>query len=126
MGGVPRDVALEFGEELIESRGQESAPDAKVVELLRTGDGVGAVLRFLDLYPAVELEGLGRCEDPRVAEFLLTERERRVDGRTHWAIGEAIHTGDGGARTEMRDVVTSGRYRWVDNASADALTLKPL
>ena len=62
-------------------------------------------------------------DDPRIAAFLGAERERRTGGRTHWAIGESIRAGDEAARTEVRDVVTSGRYRWVDNASADALTL---
>lgn len=88
---------------------------------LRAGDAVGALLGSLDASPGAEIEGLGHVADPRVRERLIAWTGRPEEGRAHWAIGELAIAGERPYLEHMREVVRAGRYRWVDDASGEAL-----
>jgi hypothetical protein len=122
LGGLPRRVAEPFAERLREIVDDEKAEqDAESLQLLEDGDAVGALLVYLETNPRRELEGIGTIDDPRVVAKLRAWANHPVDRRVHWAIGELALADDHDAVQQIEDVVRVGRYRWVDDASADAL-----
>lgn len=123
LGGVPRRTARAWiSRHLLGTEEHERGPEVgRAVERLRSGDAVGALLGYLDDAPNVELEGVGHVDDPRVVPALRRFAQSREDGRAHWAIGELAIAGDPVGLRQMQEVVRTGRYRWVDDASAEAL-----
>jgi hypothetical protein len=73
--------------------------------------------------PTVALAGLGLVRDPRVHALLCEFRDRRELGRHTAAVYELAIGGDRAARAEMWGGCEEGRYMWIDDAGADALTL---
>jgi len=63
----------------------------------------------------------GYLKDDRI-RALLQEKHRRRDDRL-WTTGQLMLMGDEAARKEVWDAMTTGRYRWVDSAGVEVMTL---
>jgi len=80
-----------------------------------------AVLAQVRAVPGVYLAGVGRVKDGRIRAWLEKLRRNREDYAS--ATGQLMLMGDADARRETWAVMTTGRYRWVDNADVEVMTL---
>jgi len=99
-----------------------AAPDPdRVREFIRSRRPVDAVLELLRQEPDSAIWQIGLIEDERVRKWLELRRRQRRD--YPWVTGELALMGDADAKKETWAALTMGRYRWVDEAGVEILTL---
>ncbi len=105
----------------------ETLPDpalrAEFRRLVLEGRPVDALAAVLAARPDHEGWGLGAVDDPRVRAHLEGLRDRRAPGKHRYAIEQLALGGDAAAREELWSAYRAGRYRWVDEADYDTMTL---
>lgn len=99
---------------------EDGATSDPLRRLIRQGKPVEALLLALRREQGwVYLPG--RVVDQRMRKWLVERRARRED--VPWATQQLMLMGDAEARNETWAALSAGRYRWVDEAPTEVLTL---
>lgn len=106
---------------------EESLPDPALREefrrLVLAGRPMDALAAVLAARPDHEGWDLGAVDDPRVRAHLEGLRDRRSPGLHRYATEQLLLAGDAAAREELWSAYRAGRYRWIDEADREPLTL---
>ncbi len=95
---------------------------ALVLAALREGRAVDALVSALPHLANEKLDGLGKVRDERVFAFLRDLAEQRETRLHAFAIGELVRAGSIAAKDELRQVISDGRYRWLDDEEGATLS----
>ncbi len=99
------------------------APADGVLEAMIDGRPVDALVLQLDAHPDEFMFDVGLVDDPRIAAYLQTFRDRRSLDLYWHATGELAAMGDAEAREDFWGAMKDGRYRIMNDVWVSSRTL---